>query len=160
METQYVYTIKIERQLSRCSRCGSSQAVSPRFGAALRPACNARGKNIFIREVLEEFVGICDELVEIIFQLNTCAFCENECRPNAVIPINPKLFRQNAVDDISCFSTLIATNKVSAKYNSIEIYTPQNKTEQKFLHINQVLAGRGIGVKTDLEMTCNDLCDC
>ncbi|MEW5911192.1 MAG: 4Fe-4S dicluster domain-containing protein, partial [Thermodesulfobacteriota bacterium] len=40
-------------QIRRCSRCGFCQAHCPVFGATLRPALNARGKMLLLKEVLE-----------------------------------------------------------------------------------------------------------
>ena len=58
MEDKYEFAKKYRDQLLRCSSCGSCRAVCPVFGITKRPAYNARGKMMILKEVMEGTVKI------------------------------------------------------------------------------------------------------
>ena len=53
MEAKYDFERKFREQVLKCSRCGFCQAHCPLFGATLRPAYNARGKMLILKEVMD-----------------------------------------------------------------------------------------------------------
>ena len=53
MEAKYDFAKKYRDQILKCSRCGYCQAVCPAYGATLRPALNARGKMLILKEVMD-----------------------------------------------------------------------------------------------------------
>ena len=53
MEAKYDFERKFREQILQCSRCGFCQAVCPVYGSTLRPAYNARGKMLLLKEVMD-----------------------------------------------------------------------------------------------------------
>ena len=68
METKYDFAKKYREQILKCSRCGFCQSVCPAFGATLRPALNARGKMLLLKEIMDGEIDFSDELIETFFQ--------------------------------------------------------------------------------------------
>ncbi|MDQ1333440.1 MAG: glycolate oxidase iron-sulfur subunit, partial [Thermodesulfobacteriota bacterium] len=71
MTSNYEFEKEFREQILRCSRCGFCQAVCPVFGATLRPALNARGKMLILKEVMDGKLDLNDELIETLFQCTT-----------------------------------------------------------------------------------------
>ncbi|MDP7076671.1 MAG: (Fe-S)-binding protein, partial [Desulfobacterales bacterium] len=79
MENKYDFEKKYRDQILKCSRCGFCQAVCPVYGSTLRPALNARGKMLLLKEVMDEKIELNDDLIESLFQCATCAACVKDC---------------------------------------------------------------------------------
>ena len=75
MEAKYDFERKYRDQILKCSRCGYCQAVCPVYGATLRPAFNARGKMLLLKEIMDNKIELNDELIDTLFQCTTCAAC-------------------------------------------------------------------------------------
>ena len=71
MEAKYDFVRKYREQILQCSRCGFCQAVCPVYGTTLRPAYNARGKMLLLKEVMDGHIELNDELIETLFQCST-----------------------------------------------------------------------------------------
>ncbi len=112
MEDRYNFAKKYRDQLLRCSSCGSCRAVCPVFGITKRPAYNARGKMLILKEVMEGTVELNDDLIETLFQCTTCASCAENC-PSGVNP--PEIIKQARKDMVnlgSCHPAFKAMNEV------------------------------------------------
>lgn len=112
MEDKYDFTRKYRDQLLRCSSCGSCRAVCPVFGITKRPAFNARGKMLILKEVMDGDVELNDDLVETLFQCTTCANCAANC-PSGVNP--PEIIKQARKDMVnigSCHPAFKGMNEV------------------------------------------------
>ena len=119
METKYDFTKKYREQLQRCSKCGFCQAVCPVFGATLRPAYNARGKMLLLKEVLDGKLELSEELVETIFQCTTCASCAHQCPSGVEVPEIIKAVRKDMVKLGTCHPAFVGMNKVLDEYPNI-----------------------------------------
>ncbi|MFH1057436.1 MAG: (Fe-S)-binding protein, partial [Pseudomonadota bacterium] len=102
MEAKYDFTRKYQDQIIKCSRCGFCQAVCPVFGATLRPAYNARGKMLLLKEVLEGKLELSQEMVETLFQCTTCAACAHNCPSGVNVPEIIKAVRRDMVNIGTC----------------------------------------------------------
>ena len=102
MEPKYDFDRKYRRQVLQCSRCGFCQSVCPVFGATLRPAYNARGKMLLLKEVMDGTIDLNDELIETLFQCTTCGACEENCPSGVNVPDIIKQARRDMVHIGSC----------------------------------------------------------
>ena len=102
MEPKYDFDRKYRRQVLQCSRCGFCQSVCPIFGITLRPAYNARGKMLLLKEVMEGTLELSDELVETLFQCTTCGACAENCPSGVNVPDIIKQVRKDMVHIGSC----------------------------------------------------------
>jgi Fe-S oxidoreductase len=119
MEEKYDFAKKYSDQLFRCSSCGFCRAVCPVFGITKRPAYNARGKMLILKEVMEGTLELNDELVETLFQCTTCANCAANC-PSGVNP--PEIIKQARKDMVnigSCHPAFKGMNEVLNKSTNI-----------------------------------------
>ena len=66
MEAKYDFVKKYREMILQCSRCGFCQAACPIYGVTLRPAYNARGKMLILKEVMDGKIPLSDELVETL----------------------------------------------------------------------------------------------
>ena len=98
MEAKYDFEKKYRDQILKCSRCGFCQAVCPIFGATLRPAYNARGKMLILKEVMDDKIELNDELIETLFQCTGCAICTENCPSGVEVPEIIKLVRKDMVN--------------------------------------------------------------
>jgi len=115
--------LEIERsfrdQIGRCSRCGFCQAHCPVFGASLRPAVNARGKMLLLKEVLEGKLELSRELAESIFQCTTCASCSTNCPSGVQVPEIIKAARRDMAGLGTCHPAFVAMDQVLEQYPNI-----------------------------------------
>ncbi len=102
MEAKYDFEKKFREQILQCSRCGFCQAVCPVFGATLRPAYNARGKMLLLKEVMDHKIPLDDALIETLFQCTTCASCAENCPSGVNVPEIIKQVRKDMVHIGSC----------------------------------------------------------
>jgi Fe-S oxidoreductase len=112
MEAKYDFVRKYREQVLQCSRCGFCQAVCPVYGATLRPACNARGKMLVLKEVMEGTIELNDELIETLFQCTTCASCAKNCPSGVDVPEIIKQVRKDMVHIGSCHPAFKGMNEV------------------------------------------------
>jgi Fe-S oxidoreductase len=119
MQDKYDFTRKYRDQILRCSSCGFCRAVCPVFGISKRPAYNARGKMLILREVLEGTIELNDELIETLFQCTTCASCTANCASGVNPPEIIKQVRQDMVNIGSCHPAFTGMNEVLKKSTNI-----------------------------------------
>lgn len=119
MEAKYDFARKYREQILKCSRCGFCQAVCPVYGSTLRPALNARGKMLLLKEVMDENIELNDELIETMFQCTTCASCAENCPSGVNIPEVIKQVRKDMVNIGSCHPAFKGMNQVLQKYTNI-----------------------------------------
>ena len=119
MEAKYEFAKKYREMILQCSRCGFCQAVCPIYGATLRPAYNARGKMLILKEVMDGKIPLSDELVETLFQCTTCASCEKNCPSGVSVPEIIKQVRKDMVAIGSCHPAFKGMNEVLQKHTNI-----------------------------------------
>ena len=112
MESKYDFVKKYRDQVLRCGRCGFCQAVCPVFGATLRPALNARGKMLILKELMDGRLEPSDDLIESLFQCTTCASCANNCPSGVCVPDILKAARQDLVNLGTCHPAFKGMNEV------------------------------------------------
>ena len=119
MKDTYDFEKKYADQVLRCSSCGFCRAVCPVFGLSKRPAYNARGKMLILKEVMDGNVELNEELVETLFQCTTCASCANQC-PSGVNP--PEIIKQVRKDMVhrgTCHPAFEGMNRVLQEHTNI-----------------------------------------
>ncbi|MBW1867716.1 MAG: (Fe-S)-binding protein [Deltaproteobacteria bacterium] len=119
MESKYEFEKKYREQILKCSRCGFCQAVCPVYGATLRPALNARGKMLILKEVMDGKIQLNDELIETLFQCTTCANCFENCPSGVEVPEIIKEARKDMVKVGSCHPAFEGMNEVLKKHTNI-----------------------------------------
>ncbi len=119
MEAKYEFSRKYRDQVLKCSRCGFCQAVCPVYGATLRPAYNARGKMLLLKEVMEGRIDLGDELIETLFQCTTCASCAESCPSGVNVPEIIKAVRKDMVNIGSCHPAFKGMNEVLKTHTNI-----------------------------------------
>ena len=119
MESKYNFEKKYREQILKCSRCGFCQAVCPVYGATLRPALNARGKMLLLKEVMDGKIELNNELIETLFQCTTCANCFQNCPSGVEVPEIIKEARKDMVRIGSCHPTFEGMNEVLKKHTNI-----------------------------------------
>ena len=120
MEAKYEFEKKYSDQILKCSKCGFCQAVCPVYGSTLRPALNARGKMLVLKEVMDGKIELNDELIETLFQCTTCASCHNTCPSGVNVPEIIKQVRKDMVNIGSCHPAFKGMYEVLQ--NSTNIY--------------------------------------
>lgn len=86
MEPRYDFERECGEQILRCSVCGFCQAVCPIYGLTRRPALNARGKMLVLREIMKGDMELDQETVETLFQCTGCASCAVNCPSGVKVP--------------------------------------------------------------------------
>jgi Fe-S oxidoreductase len=119
MKGNYEFENKFRDQVLRCSSCGFCRAVCPVFGLTKRPAFNARGKMLILKEVMDGNVPLNDELVETLFQCTTCASCANQCPSGVNPPEIIKQVRKDMVQGGACHPAFEGMNRVLQEYTNI-----------------------------------------
>ena len=119
MEAKYDFEKKFREQVLKCSRCGFCQAHCPVFGATLRPAYNARGKMLVLKEVMDGKIELNDELIETLFQCTTCANCYQNCPSGVNVPEVIKQVRRDMVNIGSCHPAFKGMHKVLQEHTNI-----------------------------------------
>lgn len=119
MEAKYDFASKFRDQVLRCSSCGFCRAVCPIFGLTKRPAYNARGKMLVLKEVMEGAIDLNDELIETLFQCTTCAGCAEQCPSGVNVPDIIKQVRKDMVNIGSCHPAFKGMNQVLKEHTNI-----------------------------------------
>lgn len=119
MEAKYDFERKYREQILQCSRCGFCQAHCPVYGSTLRPALNARGKMLLLKEIMDRKIDLDDELIETLFQCTTCASCFENCPSGVKVPDIIKQARKDMVDIGSCHPVFKGMNEVLQKHTNI-----------------------------------------
>lgn len=119
MEAKYDFERKYREQILQCSRCGFCQAVCPVYGLTLRPALNARGKMLLLKEVMDGKIELNDELIETLFQCTTCASCTENCPSGVEVPEIIKQARKDMVHIGSCHPAFKGMNEVLKSHTNI-----------------------------------------
>ena len=119
MEKKYDFEKKYREQILQCSRCGFCQAVCPVYGATLRPALNARGKMLLLKEVMDGKIDLNDELIETLFQCTTCASCYQNCPSGVPVMEIIKQVRKDMVGIGSCHPAFKGMNEVLKNHTNI-----------------------------------------
>ena len=119
MEAKYDFARKYREQILKCSKCGFCQAVCPVYGSTIRPAFNARGKMLILKEVMDGEIELNDELIETLFQCTTCASCFENCPSDVNVPEIIKQVRKDMVHIGSCHPAFKGMNEVLKKHTNI-----------------------------------------
>ncbi|UCH21728.1 MAG: (Fe-S)-binding protein [Deltaproteobacteria bacterium] len=119
MEAKYDFTRKFRDQVLRCSSCGFCRARCPVFGLTKRPALNARGKMMLLKEVMDEAIDLDDELIDTLFQCTTCASCSEQCPSGVNVPEIIKQVRKDMVHIGSCHPAFVGMNKILQRHTNI-----------------------------------------
>ena len=119
MTSKHPLLEKFTDQIQRCSRCGFCQAHCPVFGATGRPALNARGKMLLLKEVLAGKIELSEELVESLFQCTTCASCAKNCPSGVEVPEIIKAARREMVGLGTCHPAFVGMNAVLDEHDNI-----------------------------------------
>jgi Fe-S oxidoreductase len=119
MEAKYDFVRKYRDQVLRCSSCGFCQAHCPVFGLTLRPAYNARGKMLILKEVMDGTIDLNEELIETLFQCTTCASCSTNCPSGVEVPEIIKVVRQDMVNIGTCHPAFVGMHDVLQKHTNI-----------------------------------------
>jgi Fe-S oxidoreductase len=119
MEAKYEFEKKFRDQVLRCSSCGFCRAVCPVFGLTKRPAFNARGKMLILKEVMDGNLDLNDELVETLFQCTTCAACSEQCPSGVQPPEIIKQVRKDMVRGGTCHPAFEGMNKILQEHTNI-----------------------------------------
>ena len=110
---------KFHKQILQCSRCGYCQAVCPVFGITLRPAYNARGKMLLLKEVTEGKIRLGDELIETLFQCTNCGHCVESCPSGVTVPEILKQVRKDMTRAGSCHPVFQGLQEVLKHHTNI-----------------------------------------
>lgn len=119
MEASYGFANKFRDQVLRCSGCGFCRAICPLFALTKRPAFNARGKMLVLREVMDGSIDLNDELIETLFQCTTCAGCAEQCPSGVNVPDIIKQVRKDMVFVGSCHPVFIGMNQILQEHTNI-----------------------------------------
>lgn len=119
MGKKYDFEKKYREQILQCSRCGFCQAVCPVYGATLRPALNAKGKMLLLKEVMDGKIDLNDELIETLFQCTTCANCFQNCPSGVPVMEIIKQVRKDMVSIGSCHPAFKGMNEVLKNHTNI-----------------------------------------
>lgn len=119
MEKKYDFERKYREQILQCSRCGFCQAVCPIYGLTLRPALNARGKMLLLKEVMDAKIELNEELIETLFQCTTCASCAVNCPSGVEVPEIIKQVRKDMVHIGVCQPAFQGMHQVLQKHTNI-----------------------------------------
>ena len=119
MEGKYEFEKKFRDQVLRCSSCGFCRAVCPVFGLTKRPAFNARGKMLILKEVMDGDLDLNDELVETLFQCTTCAGCSEQCPSGVQPPEIIKQVRKDMVQRGTCHPAFEGMNQILQEHTNI-----------------------------------------
>jgi len=68
-----------EKEIRQCIRCGFCQAVCPVYETTFRPAYNARGRMLLLKEVMEGTISPTKELADPFYNCTTCQACTYSC---------------------------------------------------------------------------------
>jgi Fe-S oxidoreductase len=112
MNPKYAFEKEFRDQVLRCSSCGFCRAVCPVFGITKRPAFNARGKMLVLKEVMDGSVDLSDELIETLFQCTACGSCAKNCPSGVDVPDIIKRVRKDMVNIGSCHPAFTGMNEV------------------------------------------------
>jgi len=112
METNYGFAEKFRDQVLRCSSCGFCRAVCPVFGITKRPALNARGKMLVLKEIMDGNIPLSDDLIDTLFQCTTCASCAKNCPSGVNVPEIIKSVRKDMVQAGTCHPAFVGMNQV------------------------------------------------
>ena len=115
----YDFEKKFRDEVLRCSNCGFCRAVCPLFGLTRRPALNARGKMLVLKEVMEGRIDLDDALVETLFQCTTCGACAEQCPSGVNPPEIIKQVRKDMVGNNSCHPAFLGLNQVLSEHTNI-----------------------------------------
>lgn len=127
MKPTYPFADEFKEHLISCSRCGFCQASCPVFAQTLRPALNARGKMLILKEVMDGDLPLNDELIETVFQCTNCAACSTSCPAGVKVPEIIRQARKDMVDIGACHPVFTGMNEVLEKHSNI--YADKNPVD-------------------------------
>lgn len=115
----YDFEKKFRDEVLRCSNCGFCRGVCPLFGLTKRPAFNARGKMLILKEVMAGRIDLDDQLVDTLFQCTTCGACAEQCPSGVNPPEIIKQVRKDMVQNHSCHPAFEGMLKVLSEHTNI-----------------------------------------
>jgi Fe-S oxidoreductase len=89
------------------------------FGITLRPAYNARGKMLLLKEVAEGKIRLGDELIETLFQCTNCGHCVESCPSGVAVPEILKQARKDMTHAGSCHPVFQGLQEVLKHHTNI-----------------------------------------
>ncbi|MBW1767583.1 MAG: (Fe-S)-binding protein [Deltaproteobacteria bacterium] len=130
------FTKGYEKEIQQCIRCGFCQAICPVYDVTYRPAYNARGKMLLLKEVMEGSIQPGEELSDPFYTCTTCQACTYSCPAKIKVDevvegVRKSMYEAGFVpqpllgvrDNISNTGNVYA----SAQEDRIEIYPPALK---------------------------------
>lgn len=119
MKSKYEFEERFREQILRCSSCGFCQAHCPVYGSSLRPALNARGKMLVLKEVMDGPLELNEALFETLCQCTTCGNCEQNCPAGVSVPDIIKAARRDLVNLGTCHPAFAGMKDVLEKHPNI-----------------------------------------
>lgn len=127
MQLSSEFRENFEEQILQCSQCGFCQAACPLFAVSLRPAFNARGKMMVLKEALRGNLELDEQVVDTIFQCTTCANCSHNCPSGVDVPAIVNAARREMSQAGSCHPAFEGLANVLAGHGNI--YAEQDPPE-------------------------------
>ncbi|MCF8042976.1 MAG: (Fe-S)-binding protein [Desulfarculaceae bacterium] len=119
MQLSSEFRENFEEQILQCSQCGFCQAVCPLFAVSLRPAFNARGKMMVLKEALRGKLALDEQVLDSIFQCTACANCSHHCPSGVDVPGIVKAARREMSRTGSCHPAFTGLSQVLAQHGNI-----------------------------------------
>ncbi|OQY49678.1 MAG: hypothetical protein B6240_02925 [Desulfobacteraceae bacterium 4572_87] len=115
----YDFEKQFRDEVLRCSNCGFCRAVCPLFGLTKRPAFNARGKMLILKEVMDGRIDLDDQLIDTLFQCTTCGACAEQCPSGVNPPAIIKQVRKDMVHEHACHPAFEGLHKILSEHTNI-----------------------------------------
>ena len=115
----YDFEKQFRDEVLRCSNCGFCRGVCPLFGLTKRPAFNARGKMLILKEVMDGTLDLDDQLVDTLFQCTTCGACAEQCPSGVNPPEIIKQVRKDMVRQNACHPAFEGLHKILLEHTNI-----------------------------------------
>ena len=115
----YDFEKQFRDEVLRCSNCGFCRSVCPLFGLTKRPAYNARGKMLILKEVMDGRIDLDDQLVDTLFQCTTCGACAEQCPSGVNPPEIIKQVRKDMVHKNSCHPAFEGMQRMLSEHTNI-----------------------------------------
>lgn len=135
------FTEGYEKEIGQCIRCGFCQAVCPVYEATFRPAYNARGKMLLLKELMDRTISPSEEVADPFFICTTCQACTYSCPAqvkvvDVVLGARKKLYETGITPEplLNIRDNICRTGNVyaSSQKERIEIYpSPLKEMAQK-----------------------------
>lgn len=119
MQLSSEFRENFEERILQCSQCGFCRAVCPLFAVSLRPAFNARGKMMVLKDALRGKLNLDEQVLDSIFQCTACANCSHHCPSGVDVPGIIKAARREMSQAGSCHPAFTGLAQVLAQHGNI-----------------------------------------